>query len=319
MSTISQDADGWQVPIGLTAAEAICIEDSDSDREEENCCKVIDQVSTPFGVSAGTLSEDATPREYVSDEPGNIEEENNTTNEEVTQKATVGTKQMQDKNKASGETPADTNPFACFAFVPIRDKQSVTDCSLKRTHHNLIKTRRAPIQTTDCSLKRSKLCGTSKDRVPKQHLSCNPPEEITEECTVKWHSFAVSTDPIELQRFHVLIAARLHARCQENTVRTAMNRLRSFFESRDGLNPRSLSKTNHEEIAPLLSSVLFGNTKAKQLVQAAHDVVRMGGEVPETNEKLQKITGIGPKLAYILCKVNTRATFYPTKEPETKS
>jgi endonuclease III len=84
-----------------------------------------------------------------------------------------------------------------------------------------------------------------------------------------------------------------------------MGWLRLHFKSSDGLTPTNLSKSNPDDIAPLLSSVLFGNTKAKQLVQAARDVVKMGEEVPETSLELQKITGIGPKLAHILSRVNT--------------
>jgi endonuclease III len=49
--------------------------------------------------------------------------------------------------------------------------------------------------------------------------------------------------------------------------------------------------------------------KAQQIIQAAEDIVRMGGEVPETSAKLQKVTGIGPKLAGILTRVNTRALY----------
>lgn len=315
---ISQDADGWQVPVGLTAAEAICIDDSDSDHGEANGCQGIIQEPTPKSVSSVSTSEHAMQMSSADVTiSANTEKEDKAANQKLDQTTDTETEQIKDNKESIGidETQTDANPFACFAFNPICNEQSDTNSSLKKIHHNPPKIRKISFQTAPFPLKRSKLlCGTSNKREPKKDPSCSQPEEIGEECTAKWHSFAVSTDPIELQRFHILIAARLHARCQEGTVRKAMDRLRSFFEGRDGLNPVSLSKTNHEEIAPLLSSVLFGNTKAKQLVQAAQDVVRMGGEVPETSDKLQRITGIGPKLAYILCRVNTRATFLTTRE-----
>jgi endonuclease III len=95
-----------------------------------------------------------------------------------------------------------------------------------------------------------------------------------------------------------------------------MSRLRLYFENSGGLTPSNLSKSNPEDIAPLLSSVVFGNTKAKQLVQAAQDVVKLGGQVPETSLELQKITGIGPKLARILTRVNTRASYITSDEKD---
>jgi len=140
----------------------------------------------------------------------------------------------------------------------------------------------------------------------------------------KWHAFADPKAPNEQQRFQVLVAARLHARCQEPVVKKAMDRLREHFDEKDslggvscdeaakseektalpgeqpnipqsamtsqpqskciGLSALSLSSSNPEtEIAPLLSSVLFGNVKAKHIVQAAQDVLtQFRGEVPES-------------------------------------
>lgn len=64
------------------------------------------------------------------------------------------------------------------------------------------------------------------------------------------------------------------------------------------------------DIAPLLSSILFGNVKAVQIVQAAKDVIsKFGGNVPESECSLKDITGIGPKLAEVLAVVNRRSTY----------
>jgi endonuclease III len=135
----------------------------------------------------------------------------------------------------------------------------------------------------------------------------------------KWHSFSDSTAPIEERRFQVLIAARIHARCQEPIVHKAMLRLREYFANQEdtnegtaqSLSAQCLSQCDPEnDIAPLLSSVLFGNVKAQHIVQAAQDVLsKFRGQVPESMTSLQDITGIGPKLSQILTIVNRRDTY----------
>ena len=78
-----------------------------------------------------------------------------------------------------------------------------------------------------------------------------------------------------------------------------------------GLTVHSLASSDPEEdIAPLLSSVLFGNVKARQIVQAARDVIaKFGGRVPDSASSLREITGIGPTLAEVLTIINRRSTF----------
>ncbi len=81
----------------------------------------------------------------------------------------------------------------------------------------------------------------------------------------------------------------------------------------------SLARSNPvEDIAPLLSSVLFGNVKARQIVQAARDVfAKFGGRVPELACGLWEIMGIGPLLAEILTIVNRRCIFPKTETAAT--
>jgi endonuclease III len=77
------------------------------------------------------------------------------------------------------------------------------------------------------------------------------------------------------------------------------------------LSPQYLAQCDPEtDIAPLLSSVLFGNVKAQHIVLAAQDVLsKFRGQVPESMVNLKDITGIGPKLAAILNIVNRRDTY----------
>lgn len=278
------DSDGWQIPVGLTASDAICIDDSDSASVSGEQPK-----HSPTSSSTATTNQKDSNHNVIKEPQINSADSND-----------IVLKQKVIQESSSVDVSGQVNPFACFAFEGASAAQSITSAPKR---HILSSNR-----TIDHGNKKPKFSCTNKEK--KSMMSqCGDNEEITDECISKWHSFALTTNPLEVQRFHVLIAARLHARCQEGTVRKAMSKLHNHFESKDGLNARALSKANHEEIAPLLSSVLFGNTKAKQIVQAAQDIVKMGGEVPETNEKLQKISGIGPKLASILSRVNTRASY----------
>mmetsp|Transcript_5838 Transcript_5838/g.8765 ORF Transcript_5838/g.8765 Transcript_5838/m.8765 type:complete len:111 (+) Transcript_5838:298-630(+) len=73
------------------------------------------------------------------------------------------------------------------------------------------------------------------------------------------------------------------------------------------LDAETLSKADPSEIAKVISSVLFANVKAKQIVQAAAQVKsQFRGVVPESQHSLKMITGIGPKLAEVLHHVNCR-------------
>ena len=157
-------------------------------------------------------------------------------------------------------------------------------------------------------------------------------EEQLGECRRKWHSFVDEDAPIEIRRFQVLIAARVHCQAQDPTVRKAMIGLRNFFrksvvspstkvEENDEikgvstkssnchelyLSPETLSKADPEELSKIISSVLFANVKSKQIVQAAKEVkFQFHGKVPESRNCLKSITGIGPKLAELLFHVNS--------------
>ena len=178
-------------------------------------------------------------------------------------------------------------------------------------------------------------------------ILCKDKKYERQELITKWHKFADQNIPIEQQRFQVLVAARLHARCQEPVVLKAMDKLRKYFNEKDeervdnnevqatsqssavarktestttsqsrqtsgqGLTVHNLANADPEtEIAPLLKSVLFGNVKSKHIVQAAKDVLqKFGGRVPESIVSLKSIMGIGPELAGVLNIVNKVDTY----------
>ncbi len=172
-------------------------------------------------------------------------------------------------------------------------------------------------------------------------FSKKTPEEL-EACRQKWQSFADVDAPLEIRRFQVLIAARIHCQAHDQIARRVMDGLRDHFrisksndnvsslpkqdqgdqikeepspvphpkncdqEEDNYLSPNTLRKANPEVISKLLSSVLFANVKAKHIIQAAKEIkFQFGGKVPESNASLKSIIGIGPKLAELLHHVNS--------------
>ena len=228
-----------------------------------------------------------------------------------------------------------SNPFAAFAFkaeesssISIKSKspskKRTLQSSGKTSSSTTVKSKKQIKSTTQSIRQQDKVKSWSiADLHAESTKSKNlNEEEYRQELITKWHSFSDQNAPLEERRFQVLIAARIHARCQEKVVSQAMQRLREYFAHKatadDGqhngmqsLSPQYLAQCDPEtDIAPLLSSVLFGNVKAQHIVLAAQDVLsKFRGQVPESMVSLKDITGIGPKLAAILNIVNRRDTY----------
>ncbi len=167
-------------------------------------------------------------------------------------------------------------------------------------------------------------------------------EEQKNKCKLKWQNFVDEKAPLETKRFQVLIAARLHCQAHESVVKSTMNLLKEYIvslssktlqkntttlstdhpinnntkNSKTGsddnifLDAKTLSEANPDEVAKVISSVLFANVKAKQIVKAANEIkTRFHGIVPESEHGLKLITGVGPKLAEVLHRVNRRKDY----------
>jgi endonuclease III len=149
-----------------------------------------------------------------------------------------------------------------------------------------------------------------------------------------------SSNLIEIRRFQVLVAARLHARCQEASVRKAMESLRSYFYFRRTTASRSNTRSSSCDVVvddddddstsgdvnsstitinniasadpdvlaqECLMNLQFYNVKAQNLVKAAKEILTQhGGTVPEDEHSLLRITGVGKVFADLLAFVNTR-------------
>ena len=139
------------------------------------------------------------------------------------------------------------------------------------------------------------------------------PASEQERIVIKWHSLVrfrsnSSGAPrpcLEDSRFHILVAARLHARCQEGPVRQAMQALYRHWDGK--LTVQTLATADPEDWKDVIRNLQYYATKARQLQKAAREILQQfNGQVPEMDQDLRKLTGIGPVLADLLAFVNLR-------------
>mmetsp|Transcript_26265 Transcript_26265/g.52841 ORF Transcript_26265/g.52841 Transcript_26265/m.52841 type:complete len:348 (+) Transcript_26265:78-1121(+) len=338
----------WEQPVGLTAEHAICVGDSSSDDEGDHVTSCNDNpinndeagqtdggttinrassISSYFKSSSAPEQEDAAAesRAQIMTDPISYP------------KRSIDNKPEpplpQTSENTDNQNDSSSNPFAAFAFNADEISSISTSWqSKKRTlqipHNTTSSTARSQkkVKQVKQSLKQkdNKKTWSIAELQTQSTKTAEGDEQLEKEehrqvLIQKWHSFSDPTAPIEERRFQVLIAARIHARCQEPIVHKAMLRLREYFANQEdtnegtaqSLSAQCLSQCDPEsDIAPLLSSVLFGNVKAQHVVQAAQDVLsKFRGQVPESLTSLQDITGIGPKLSQILNIVNRRDTY----------
>jgi endonuclease III len=107
-------------------------------------------------------------------------------------------------------------------------------------------------------------------------------------------------------RFQIVVAARLHAQCQEKAVRKALQALQQVCGGH--LSVDQIAAANPDDLAAAMTNLQYYNVKAKHLVQSAQEIQsQFGGEVPEDETQLRKLIGIGPVMGDLLAFVNTRA------------
>lgn len=257
----------------------------------------------------------------------------------MTNRASCGRISCDGKN----QTEPKANPFAAFAFDRGKEESmyfgasgDIRESGYERkggkgvTGSDTSKFReeqehRVKAQKGHQSRKRRKKC-TSSEYVPIAKM----PSEERIKIRSKWQSFGDPGADLEVRRFQVLVAARLHAQSREPIVRAAMDNLREYFassptsntkkeddtvDSGKGLCVETLSEADPEKIKPMISSVLFANVKARHIVQVAKEIkTRFRGQVPETETCLKQLTGIGPTLSDILSFCNSRASYDETDE-----
>ncbi len=96
--------------------------------------------------------------------------------------------------------------------------------------------------------------------------------------------------------YELFVAVVLSAQCTDVRVNATTP---AFFEKYPDFE--ALAKARPEEVARVIRSISYPNSKARSLVKAAQKIVNeYGGQLPRTLEELQKIPGVGRKTANVL-------------------
>lgn len=99
--------------------------------------------------------------------------------------------------------------------------------------------------------------------------------------------------------FQLLCAVMLSAQCTDRRVNMVTP---SLFERWS--DAQSLSKATPEEVARVISSISYPNSKAAHLcAMAAKLVSEFGGKVPQSVEELETLPGVGRKTASVVSSV----------------
>eukprot|EP00562_Extubocellulus_spinifer_P000424 CAMPEP_0178474434 /NCGR_PEP_ID=MMETSP0696-20121128/2598_1 /TAXON_ID=265572 /ORGANISM="Extubocellulus spinifer, Strain CCMP396" /LENGTH=385 /DNA_ID=CAMNT_0020101683 /DNA_START=108 /DNA_END=1265 /DNA_ORIENTATION=- len=314
---VAEDADGWQRPLGLTADAAIEIDDDEDDVALKDVIVAISQKVEENLASVEAHGGDSIDGEDKSKSKSWQDDTIADDNPLLGSEEAISEVPKPEKC-AETSSITDNNPFAAFAYGTSSSSASI---AANDGAHNNRRLKRPLAKTGNRSDKkgpekkrRSATKNKSDDYVPIQQL----PVEEQEKIRKKWQSLGDPNAPLEIRRFQVLVAARLHAQSKEPIVKKAMENLRKHFaEADDGGDSNTssfcaetLSRADPKEVASLIPSVLFANTKSEHIVKAAKEVCsRFGGIVPQSRHGLMELTGIGPKLADILSFVNARKAY----------
>ncbi|MGC4035071.1 MAG: endonuclease III [Chitinophagaceae bacterium] len=99
--------------------------------------------------------------------------------------------------------------------------------------------------------------------------------------------------------YQLLTAVILSAQCTDKRVNMTTP---AIFEKYPDVE--SLSKTNFDELFPLIKSISYPNNKTKHLIGMAKTVMeKFNGEIPMTVEELMELPGVGRKTANVITSV----------------
>ncbi|XP_050346015.1 endonuclease III-like protein 1 [Nymphalis io] len=105
--------------------------------------------------------------------------------------------------------------------------------------------------------------------------------------------------PPKVVRYQSLISLMLSSQTKDQVTFAAMERLRAR-----GLTIDNVLKMSDEELGQLIYPVGFWKTKVKYIKKTTQTLKdQYDGDIPDTAEKLCKLTGVGPKMAHICMKV----------------
>lgn len=210
-----------------------------------------------------------------------------------------------EESKDVEEDPPEANPFAKFSFGG--SSTSSTPVSFASWTNPKVTTKPSANATTTKQTTKAPKAKKS-EYIRMKDIAQDEQERIVK----KWHSLVDPEASLEDRRFQVLVAARIHARCQEGQVRKAMKELMTYFRENSAVGVLSVESMaaieDPEVMVPCIRNLQYHNAKAKHLVKAAQEIKsQFRGKVPEDEFSLKQISGIGPVFADLLAFVNTKA------------
>jgi endonuclease-3 len=105
-----------------------------------------------------------------------------------------------------------------------------------------------------------------------------------------------TTELLHESPFELLVAVMLSAHTTDKSVNAATRKLFPVANT-----PASIAKLRIEGVKPYLKTVGLYNTKAKNLIGLAQQILEQhGGEVPNSREALEALPGVGRKTASII-------------------
>ena len=137
-------------------------------------------------------------------------------------------------------------------------------------------------KTQDVSFDNAKTCSENKNLIIKSNL-----DELFAEpkCELNYRS------PYEL-----LVAVILSAQCTDKRVNIVCNELFKQYNT-----PQSMLTLNQEELEKKIHSCGFYHNKAKNILSMSKQLIdEYDGQVPESLDKLQKLSGVGRKTANVV-------------------
>lgn len=113
------------------------------------------------------------------------------------------------------------------------------------------------------------------------------------------HSPDAETELIYDDPYQLLTSVILSAQCTDKRVNSTTPAIFEKFP-----DVQSLSKTNFEELFPLIKSISYPNNKTKHLIGMAKMVMeKFNGKIPMTVEELVQLPGVGRKTANVITSV----------------
>lgn len=122
------------------------------------------------------------------------------------------------------------------------------------------------------------------------------------EAVIAYFSEAMPVAETELKyenNFQLLVAVMLSAQCTDKRVNMVTPALFEAYPT-----PSAMAAASEDEVLAYVKSVSYPNSKARHLVETAHQLVeRFNGEVPETLDELTSLPGVGRKTANVVMSV----------------